>query len=98
MFLRASVRSLFLGILLLPLSCTPLPGSSQVAGEAAAFTELPSADEVPIEWGSLVSVTPGPLGEESLMWFQDDAGTIRLVGYDFNAQRLWERAVVIRRR
>ena len=95
MLRRISFRLGVVGILLIPLSCTPVPGVGD--GEAAAALDLPSSDEVPQEWGSLVAVSPGP-GGISLMWFEDDSGAIRIVIYDFNRQRLWEQAVLVRRR
>ena len=87
-----------LGLMLIPLSCTPLPETIVPEGETVVILDLPSTGAVPLEWGSLVSVTVAPWDGWSLLWLQDDSGTIRMVAFDHSAQQLRPEAVLIRRR
>jgi hypothetical protein len=99
MSFRAGKRWGILGLLLIPPSCTALPERGPGGeGEMAESQELPSRQMVPIEWGSLVSVTPSEEPSISLLWFQDDAGTVRIVALDLRGPRFRPRATVIRRR
>jgi hypothetical protein len=60
---------------------------------------LPNANQVPPEWGRLVTVSEAnPAGNDYLLWFQDDSGTVRLVGYNRVSRHLWPTASIIRRR
>jgi len=58
---------------------------------------LPSTDVVPAAWGKLISVTYVPAVDASLLWFQDDSGTVRTVRFNNSTQRLWPQARVVRR-
>jgi hypothetical protein len=92
----------WLGILVLTLgtlSCNALPRPG-VPGESGTppVEDLPSTDIVPLDWGALVSATPIPETAATALWFQDDSGTVRAVGFDHQRKKLWEGAVVIRRR
>ena len=86
------------GLLVVPLACKPLdkPGA---AGQGGALSEdaLPSTDAVPAAWGKLISVTYVPAVDASLLWFQDDSGTVRTVRFNNSTQRLWPQARVVRR-
>lgn len=95
---QVSLRLALVGLLLVPVACTRLPEAGDSEGQAAALVELPSADEVPAEWGRLVAVTQGSQPRISVLWFEDESGTIRSVGYDANTRRLWSEAAVVRRR
>lgn len=79
------------------LACRPL--SPVVEGNQAANEPLPSADMVPAEWGGLLAVTVAPQATNaSLLWFQDDSGNVRIVGFDHNRRQLWSQSGLIRRR
>ena len=80
-------------------ACRDLPREVP-ADEGGVVTEvLPTTDAIPAEWGKLTSVTGAPhLETASLLWFQDDFGTIRVVGFDHETLRLWPKVRVIRRR
>jgi hypothetical protein len=96
---RAKERLSILGLLLIPLGCAPLPQAGPPGeGGAIAVEDLPSTDVVPLSWGSLVSAYPMSGNTSSALWFQDDSGTVRLVGFDHRTQRLWAQAGVLRRR
>lgn len=84
----------------LALSCTSLPRSGTPGeGGETAVEPLRGTDAIPLEWGTLVSMTPHPSASNaSLLWLRDEAGDIRLVVYSHGAQRLWDKARVIRRR
>lgn len=87
-----------LGLMLMPLSCTALPEAGTPGeGGAVAVQDLPGTDVVPLEWGSLVAVTTMPEAAVSTLWFQDDAGTVRRVGFDHRSQKLWPRVQLFRR-
>ena len=87
-----------LGLMLISLSCTALPETGVPGGEVVGVQDLPSTDMVPLEWGSLVSVTPTEWRGNSILWFQDDSGTIRFVVFDPTANQLHPQASIIRRR
>ncbi len=88
------------GLLLFVLSCTALPDTGPgFEGREITLLDVAAPDLVPIEWGTLVAVTTDPGGNvQSNLWFQDESGTIRLVGYDLLAGQLWPQATVFRRR
>jgi hypothetical protein len=67
-------------------------------GGVVAAENLPSTDVVPAAWGPLVAATPLPGTTTTGLWFQDDSGTVRLVGFDHQTQQLWTQAGVLRRR
>ncbi len=98
-----SHRARMMLVVLLPaalaLSCTSLQQSG-TPGEGGELTveALPSSDSVPLEWGRLVTVTNAPAVEgATLLWYQDEAGTVRVVGYNHFTQQLWSYARVIAR-
>jgi hypothetical protein len=86
------------GLMLIVLSCAPLPETIIPEGDTVGTLDLPSTGTVPLEWGSLVSVTVNPWGDLTLLWFQDDTGTIRSVAFDHSTQQFRPQAVLIRRR
>ena len=97
--LRALKRLGILAAMLIPFACARLPQAGPPGeGGTPAVEALPSTDLVPLGWGRLVSATPIPGHTASALWFQDDSGTVRLIGFDHQTQRLWERATVLRRR
>lgn len=87
-------------LVLAPLACTKLPqrGTPGEAGQVGVET-LPSTDSIPMAWGHLVSVTPDPGGSNAFrLWFENDQGEIRILGYDNVTWKLWRRALVLRRK
>ena len=87
-----------LGLMLMPLSCTALPGAGTPGeGGRVAVQDLPGTDVVPLEWGALVAVTAMPEASASALWFQDDAGTVRMVTFDHKTRKLWPKAQLLRR-
>ena len=83
-------------LVLASLACRPL--SPAVEGNQAASQPLPSADMVPAEWGRLVAVSEAAQSPNaSLLWFQDDSGNVRMVGFDRTRQQLLAQSVIIRR-
>ena len=67
-------------LFLVALSCAELPGP-ETGGEQVPQETLPSPVAIPAEWGDLVSVTTGVrFASGSLLWFEDQAGTVRMVG------------------
>jgi hypothetical protein len=79
-------------------ACRDLPQQGALAGGGVPAEPLPTANEVPAAWGRLVAVTETSAGNESMLWFQDDSGTVRSVGFNRLSRRLWSNAPTIRRR
>jgi hypothetical protein len=59
---------------------------------------MPYTDAIPTDWGKLVSVTADAEWTYSIMWFQDDSGTVRLVGFHTASRQLLDSVGVIDRR
>jgi hypothetical protein len=60
--------------------------------------EVLDSNEVPRDWGRLASVTIDPVNENGiLLWFEDEAGNVRMIGYDRSEYRLWKNGRIIRR-
>jgi hypothetical protein len=82
----------------LPVSCVKMPEWAP-AGEGDIATEdLPDADAIPLAWGKLVSVTITEQDYFYQLWFQDEAGNVRMVGYDLRTNRLIPKARLFSRR
>lgn len=61
--------------------CRPL-GPPEVKTRAAAVETLPSGDAVPAAWGRLAGVSSVAQYPDLVqLWFEDDAGTVRVVVY-----------------
>jgi len=69
-------------VLLAGVSCTRL-GEPTSGEQTLALQTLTRTDSIPAAWGKLVSVSSSP-GIEDLvqLWFQDDAGIIRMAHYN----------------
>jgi hypothetical protein len=59
---------------------------------------MPYTNAIPQDWGTLVSVTADAQWTYSTLWFQDDSGHIRLVGFDNGNRQLLDSVAVILRR
>lgn len=81
-------------------SCTTLRPTGNPGEEGKlAVDSLTVPNAVPLAWGRLVAVTYDP--EEtnaSFLWFEDEAGVVRRIGYDNGAAELWPVALTIGRR
>ena len=64
---------------------------------AVPILDVPAPDLVPLEWGTLVAVTPA-FPPSSRLWFQDESGTIRFVNYDHETNQLAAQGRLLRRR
>jgi hypothetical protein len=97
--LRRVGRCLFMPILvLIAVSCTRLPWAGTPGeGGSLEVVELPSTASVPMELGRLISVTASADRVSFRLWFQNEAGTVHIVGYDEQVRRLWPNARVIHR-
>ncbi len=79
------------------LACEQLPRAA--ARDGHDHMELmPYTDAIPRDWGTLVSVTADAQWTYSTLWFQDDSGHIRLVGFDNGNRQLLDSVAVIHRR
>ncbi len=96
---RTSSRTLVAAILLfLPLSCTRISGPATVEEGGLTVERLDQLGSVPAAYGELISVTDHPTyAGETLLWFHDDAGTVRIVRYHQNRNRLSPIVLVISR-
>ena len=87
----------FLGRLAISVCCRKLDQEAPPGG--APVESLADAVSVPSEWGDLIDVMQHPTrGQITWLWFQDDEGTIRVVGYNTLTTRLSTDATVIHRR
>lgn len=91
-----SVLTVFTVVLCM--SCTELPKQLEFEeGEIAMEPNIAPAS-IPMEWGKLVSVTSQPdVMHVYQLWFQDEAGTIRIALYNRNRNMLLNDAMVIPR-
>jgi len=99
MLKRARTLLLVLSSAGIAISCTRLQ-QDVIPGEGGTLNldTLPSTNTVPLSWGRLVSVTNSPGNTEaSLLWFEDEAGRVHMVGYDHPTRKLWTPARVITR-
>lgn len=89
---------LFAMLAISTLACRELPGASALQESPRQMEPMPYDDAIPEEWGDLISVTADANWTYSTMWFQDDSGTIRLVGFYNENRQLLDSVVVIERR
>jgi hypothetical protein len=84
-------------LLVAAVACEQLPQGTARQGHDH-MELMPYTDAIPAEWGTLVSVTADADWTYSTMWFQDDSGHIRLVGFDNGNRQLLDSVAVILRR
>ena len=97
MSVRATSCVAVLTLVLFSLSCRRLP--ERATGEGAlALDTLSSTESVPYDWGSLVSVTTQPASPNRFqLWFQDEAGNVRMVLFDTSLNQLvWDATLITR--
>ena len=82
MLVRLGKCLMFLSLAALPLSCTEMPEWAATGEGGVGVEELPYEDAIPLDWGQLVSVTLIDENNRHQLWFQDEEGTIRMVGYN----------------
>jgi hypothetical protein len=99
MSVRLSGAMMAFGLVLSVAACERLPRAAEpgtpgsVPGESLATTNT-----LPAEWGRLVSVThPEWASRTSLLWFEDDGGTVRVANYDHQSRRFRPWVSVVRR-
>jgi hypothetical protein len=82
-------------------ACTRLPqpmNLEQGGIEVDSQTLRRMPGSIPLAWGNLVSVTLDPINRNDFrLWFQDDAGEIRVLGIKSRTHELWTAALVIHR-
>ena len=83
-------------LLLASAACAKLPEGAQSAPGEPAVEAVRSSDSIPLQWGELVAVT-GELPVRGL-WFQNDAGELRIVDFNFRTRRFGPVALVIHRK
>ena len=64
---------------------------------AVPIEALGDSVSVPSAWGDLIAVSDYDSYPASLLWLQDEDGTIRIVTYDHNRAGFWRYAMVLRR-
>lgn len=88
---RYIIVGLFVVLCLLSVSC-------QRVTPQATGSNLVDLKNIPGAYGNLVSVTSIPAYPEWVqMWFQDSAGTIRVIKVDFKNNRMITEATIITR-
>lgn len=82
-------------------ACTRLPqeGSPGMPGSVPAeVLDDAAVTTIPAEWGTLVGADNDPLSRNhTLLWFEDEEGTIRFIAYNHVSSRFQTTAAVIRR-
>jgi hypothetical protein len=69
-------------VLIAGASCTRL-GEPASGEQTLALQTLTKTDSIPAAWGKLVSVSNSPgIADLVQLWFQDDAGIIRMAHYN----------------
>ena len=81
---------LVVGILIfLVLSCAKLPESPSPMTQSLTTQKLLDEASIPKEWGTLISVSASPIYQSWLqLWFQDKQGTIRMVPFNIETNKL----------
>jgi hypothetical protein len=80
-------------------ACGPTQtGALRAEGGEDVPLETLASNQVPRSWGRLVSVTMDPINPTGVvLWFEDDAGQVRMIGFDRAEHRLWKDGRIIRR-
>lgn len=74
---------LILLALLLALSCAKLPEKPAAVRGDIAYVHMVAKDAIPAAWGRLVTVSnSADFGHVFQLWFEDEAGTVRVAFYD----------------
>ena len=82
-------------LVLLAVSCARLPRGEEGDMPRDKLTQIHS---IPAEWGDLIAVTRHvTYPRVHRLWFQDEDGNIRVIGYDGAAERFSGAAMLIRR-
>lgn len=72
--------------LLLASSCAKLPEKSTEEQGDIAYVRLVAKDSIPAAWGRLVTVSnSADFGHVFQMWFEDEAGAVRVVFYNIRS-------------
>ncbi len=98
MLYRTGAYLLVAALVLAAASCTELRRTTPREGPAVTIEQTPYSNSVPLEWGQLISVTADPTWPAATLWFQNEAGEVRLVGYHHESRRLVDSVAVIGRR
>jgi hypothetical protein len=84
-------------ILVLAVSCQRL-GEPAGGDRAMGVQKMVQAGSIPASWGKLVSTSSCPAAREWIqLWFQDDAGVVRMAAYNLEKNTLLGEAVVFPR-
>jgi hypothetical protein len=99
MSVRMSVTLVALALAVSVAGCERLPRAAEPGGPGAVPAEsLATTNVIPAAWGRLVSVThPEWASRTSLLWFEDDSGTVRIASYDHLSRRFRTWVSVVRR-
>ena len=98
MSLKTGGHLLLAALVLSAVACKQLPGTTALEGSRDRMEPMPYTDAVPADWGPLIFVTSDAEAPSSTMWFQDDSGSIRLVGFHHANRQLLDSIIVIHRR
>ncbi len=97
MYHRLSAYLLLGAILVFGLSCTKL-GEPMQGEHTMGVQPLPQAGSIPANWGKLISTSNCAAAKEWIqLWFQDDAGVVRMVAYNLETNTLSDKAVLFHR-
>ncbi len=72
--------------LLIATSCAKLPEKPAPLRGDVAYVQMVAKDAIPADWGHLVAVSnSADSGHVFQLWFEDEAGAVRVAFYDVRA-------------
>jgi hypothetical protein len=84
-------------VLMLGVSCQRL-GEPARGEQALKVQVLEHTGSIPASWGKLVTTSSCPAAKEWIqLWFQDDAGNLRMVAYNLEKNTLLGQAILFPR-
>ena len=92
---RSWKHLVLLPVVLLSFSCERIP--EKETHDDVAVEWLEDDDAIPMEFGQLVAVSTRPNQITTRLWYVDEEGTVRIVGYGNRTSRLELRVRVLRR-
>ena len=88
MLSRIGIFLILVILIFLSLSCAKIEQPVAPGEGGLDFKALPSPNSIPLEYGNLVSVSSvAGLPYSVQLWFQDENGILRMVGYSIHMNR-----------
>ncbi len=99
MLSRIGISLILVILIFLSLSCTKIEQPAARGRGDLVFKALPSPDSLPFDFGNLVSVSLEPESQHWVqLWFQDENGILRIMGYSIQKYRFTKHFYLIPRK